>query len=91
MMKVLSVDNLFTRNFVSIRCSSPQGEMKLDWRDSSYVCFLHDEFHGAIGLLQNLYFGPVNWVVIRPCMFGYGGFVGKASRASVSMLLQTCL
>ena len=39
MMKVLFVDNMFTRNLadVSIRCSNPsQGEMKLDWRDSAF-------------------------------------------------------
>ena len=38
-MKVLFVDNLITRNYladVSIRCSNPpQGEMKLDCRDSA--------------------------------------------------------
>ena len=37
MVKVLFVDNLFTRNYLAdvlIRCSNPpQGEMKLDWRD----------------------------------------------------------
>ena len=40
-MKVLFVDNLFTRNLscrLSIRCSNPpQGEMKLDCRDSAFL------------------------------------------------------
>ena len=39
--------------------------------------------HGANGSLQNLRFSPVDWVFIRRFMLGYGGFIGKASRASV--------
>ena len=26
---------------------------------------------------RNLRFGPVDWVVVCPCMLGYGGFIGK--------------
>ena len=44
-----------------------------------------------IGSLQNLRFGPVDWVIVRPCMLGYGGFIGETPCASVFMLLQTCL
>ena len=52
---------------------------------------IHDKLHGAVSSLQNVRFGPVDRVVVHPCILGYGGFIGEVSRTSVFVLLQTSM